>query len=66
MPWNIKAKLAHRYNISPIAIVNTHTHSQPWVLPSIKAAEEKLVKEGWNGAFQKEYAGSWTPPHPHP
>mmetsp|Transcript_35272 Transcript_35272/g.51807 ORF Transcript_35272/g.51807 Transcript_35272/m.51807 type:complete len:410 (-) Transcript_35272:113-1342(-) len=30
---------------------------KPWVLPSIKAAEEKLVKEGWNGAFQKEYAG---------
>jgi len=30
---------------------------KPWVLPSIKAAEAKLVSEGWNGAHQKEYAG---------
>ena len=27
------------------------------MLPSIKAAEEKLVKDGWNGVHQKEYAG---------
>lgn len=32
-------------------------NGKPWVLPSIKSAEEKLVKEGWNGVFQKEYAG---------
>jgi len=30
---------------------------KPWVLPSVKAAEAKLVAEGWNGVFQKEYAG---------
>ena len=27
------------------------------MLPSVKAAEAKLVAEGWNGVFQKEYAG---------
>eukprot|EP00802_Teleaulax_amphioxeia_P011965 Tamp_12003.p1 GENE.Tamp_12003~~Tamp_12003.p1 ORF type:complete len:409 (-),score=117.63 Tamp_12003:322-1548(-) len=32
-------------------------NGKPWVLPSIKAAEKKLVEEGWNGVFQKEYAG---------
>ena len=34
-------------------------NGKPWVLPSIKSAEEKLVKEGWNGVFQKEYAGTY-------
>jgi hypothetical protein len=28
------------------------------VLPSIKAAETKIVTEGWNGVHQKEYAGN--------
>jgi aspartate aminotransferase len=32
-------------------------NGKPWVLPSVAAAEAKLVKEGWNGVFQKEYAG---------
>jgi len=32
-------------------------NGKPWVLPSVKAAEQKLVAEGWNGVHQKEYAG---------
>jgi aspartate aminotransferase len=32
-------------------------NGKPYMLPSIKTAEEKLVKEGWNGVHQKEYAG---------
>ena len=33
------------------------THTLTQVLPSVKAAEQKLVAEGWNGVHQKEYAG---------
>jgi len=32
-------------------------NGKPYVLPSVKAAEQKLVLEGWNGVYQKEYAG---------
>jgi len=32
-------------------------NGKPWVLPSVKEAEKRLIEKGWNGAYQKEYAG---------
>jgi len=32
-------------------------NGKPYVLPSIKEAEARIMKDGWKGSHQKEYAG---------